>query len=118
MVVLLVTWCSESVNEVGDSVVELADVERVTPCEMTEDETLDARADAQRCRTVADVWRQQTGKSVEQVLIDNDRDNWFTAQEALEYGFVDHLREHADEVVGGGGTDEAVSNADATGKKD
>ena len=32
-----------------------------------------------------------TGKTVEQVIEDSDRDHWFTAQEALEYGFVDHI---------------------------
>ena len=32
-----------------------------------------------------------TGKSVEQVTADADRDRWFTAKEALEYGFVDHV---------------------------
>ena len=34
---------------------------------------------------------QHTGKSVEQVTADADRDRWFTAQQALEYGFVDHV---------------------------
>jgi ATP-dependent Clp protease protease subunit len=24
-------------------------------------------------------------------MADSDRDRWFTAQEALEYGFVDHI---------------------------
>jgi ATP-dependent Clp protease protease subunit len=28
---------------------------------------------------------------VEQINKDSDRDRWFTAQEALEYGFVDHV---------------------------
>ena len=60
-------------------------------------------------KRMAELTAEQTGKSVEQVLIDNDRDNWFTAQEALEYGFVDHLREFASEVVGGGGTDDSVN---------
>ena len=69
-------------------------------------------------KRMAELTAEQTGKSVEQILIDNDRDNWFTAQQALEYGFVDHLREFASDVVGGGGTDEAVSNEDATGEKD
>src|SRR5690348_5899551 len=32
-----------------------------------------------------------TGKSIEQIEADSDRDRWFTAQEALEYGFVDHI---------------------------
>ncbi|KQS08722.1 ATP-dependent Clp protease proteolytic subunit [Curtobacterium sp. Leaf183] len=53
---------------------------------------------------MAELTAEQTGKSIEQVLLDNDRDNWFSAQEALDYGFVDHLRASASEVVGGGGT--------------
>ncbi|MGN8050072.1 ATP-dependent Clp protease proteolytic subunit [Curtobacterium sp. 22159] len=53
---------------------------------------------------MAELTAEQTGKTVEQILKDNDRDNWFTAQEALEYGFVDHLRASSNEVVGGGGT--------------
>ncbi len=60
-------------------------------------------------KRMAELTAEQTGKSIEQVLIDNDRDNWFTAQEALEYGFVDHLREFASEVVGGGGTDDSAN---------
>ena len=34
---------------------------------------------------------QHTGQPVEQIEKDSDRDRWFTAQEALEYGFVDHV---------------------------
>jgi ATP-dependent Clp protease protease subunit len=34
---------------------------------------------------------QHTGQSLEQIERDSDRDRWFTAQEALEYGFVDHV---------------------------
>jgi ATP-dependent Clp protease protease subunit len=41
-----------------------------------------------------------TGKSVEQVTADADRDRWFTAQEALEYGFVDHVITRAQEAPG------------------
>lgn len=58
---------------------------------------------------MAELTAEQVGKSVEQILVDNDRDNWFTAQEALAYGFVDHLREYSSEVIGGGGTDETVT---------
>ncbi|MFJ3384178.1 MULTISPECIES: ATP-dependent Clp protease proteolytic subunit [unclassified Curtobacterium] len=53
---------------------------------------------------MAELTAEQTGKSIEQILKDNDRDNWFTAQEALDYGFVDHLRASSAEVIGGGGT--------------
>jgi len=34
---------------------------------------------------------QHTGQPVEQIERDSDRDRWFTAQEALEYGMVDHV---------------------------
>lgn len=30
-----------------------------------------------------------TGQTVEKIEADSDRDRWFTAQEALEYGFID-----------------------------
>ena len=56
-------------------------------------------------RRLAEITAAQTGKSVEQINADGDRDRWFTAEEALAYGFVDHIRESATEVVGGGGTD-------------
>ncbi|WP_344790316.1 ATP-dependent Clp protease proteolytic subunit [Gryllotalpicola daejeonensis] len=49
---------------------------------------------------------EATGKTFEQVTADGDRDHWFNAQEALEYGFVDHIRDTATDVTGGGGTDQ------------
>ncbi|MDK8602777.1 ATP-dependent Clp protease proteolytic subunit [Trueperella bernardiae] len=52
---------------------------------------------------------KHTGKSVEQILEDSDRDRWFTAQEALEYGFVDHIIESSSAVVGGGGVGRGAS---------
>ncbi|MEW6901567.1 ATP-dependent Clp protease proteolytic subunit [Trueperella pyogenes] len=52
---------------------------------------------------------KHTGKSVEQILEDSDRDKWFTAQEALEYGFVDHIIESSSAVVGGGGVERGAS---------
>ena len=53
---------------------------------------------------LAEITAEATGKSVEQINADGDRDRWFTAEEALEYGFVDHIRASAADVVGGGGT--------------
>lgn len=41
--------------------------------------------------TLAAITAANTGKTVEQVIADGDRDNWFNAQEALDYGFVDHI---------------------------
>lgn len=55
-------------------------------------------------KRLAEITAKQTGKTVEQVIEDSDRDNWFNAEEALEYGFVDHIRETATDVIGGGGT--------------
>ncbi|WP_341361310.1 ATP-dependent Clp protease proteolytic subunit [Georgenia sp. M64] len=56
-------------------------------------------------RVLAELTAEQTGKPVEQVNADADRDRWFTATEALEYGFIDHVVEHSHSVPGGGGTD-------------
>ncbi|WP_221584375.1 ATP-dependent Clp protease proteolytic subunit [Microbacterium sp. G2-8] len=53
---------------------------------------------------LAEITARQTGKTVEQINADGDRDHWFTAEEALDYGFVDHIRESATDVAGGGGT--------------
>ncbi|WP_098457241.1 ATP-dependent Clp protease proteolytic subunit [Flavimobilis soli] len=55
-------------------------------------------------RVLAELIAEQTGKSVEQINQDSDRDRWFTAAEALEYGFIDHVVTHAGSVPGGGGT--------------
>ncbi|WP_255359834.1 MULTISPECIES: ATP-dependent Clp protease proteolytic subunit [Nocardia] len=42
-----------------------------------------------------------TGKSVEQVTADADRDRWFTAKDALEYGFIDKVITHARQASNG-----------------
>ena len=55
-------------------------------------------------RTLSELTAEQTGQTVEQINKDNDRDRWFTAEEAKEYGFVDHVVRFAGEVAGGGGT--------------
>ncbi|HET8868562.1 MAG TPA: ATP-dependent Clp protease proteolytic subunit [Agrococcus sp.] len=65
-------------------------------------------------KRLAEITAERTGKSVEQINADGDRDRWFSAQQALEYGFVDHVRESATDVTGGGGTDqEGVTTTDA-----
>ncbi|MFC5501955.1 ATP-dependent Clp protease proteolytic subunit [Lysinimonas soli] len=57
-------------------------------------------------KRLAEITAAQTGKTVEQINKDGDRDRWFNAQEALDYGFVDHIRESASDVIGGGGTED------------
>jgi ATP-dependent Clp protease protease subunit len=42
-------------------------------------------------RRIAEITARQTGQSVEQITSDADRDRWFDADQALEYGFVDHI---------------------------
>jgi ATP-dependent Clp protease protease subunit len=39
-----------------------------------------------------------TGQTVEQIELDSDRDRWFTADEAKDYGFVDRVVRSATEV--------------------
>ena len=58
---------------------------------------------------LAEITAEQTGKTVEQINKDGDRDRWFSAQQALEYGFVDHIRASASDVVGGGGTEHGTT---------
>ncbi len=45
-----------------------------------------------------------TGQSVDQIEADSDRDRWFTAQEALDYGFIDRVITGAAQVPAGAGT--------------
>ena len=40
---------------------------------------------------MAELIAQHTGQTVERITLDSDRDRWFTAQEALEYGFIDKV---------------------------
>jgi len=53
-------------------------------------------------KKLAAITAKQTGKTLEQVMADGDRDRWFSAQEALEYGFVDHIQEFASVSTGVG----------------
>ncbi len=45
-----------------------------------------------------------TGQSQEQIEKDSDRDRWFSAEEAKEYGFIDHVVAGAAQVPSGAGT--------------
>ena len=42
---------------------------------------------------------EHTGQTVEQVTADADRDRWFTAEQALEYGFIDKVVASAGQVA-------------------
>ncbi|MEV0463556.1 ATP-dependent Clp protease proteolytic subunit [Nocardia tengchongensis] len=51
-------------------------------------------------RELNELQSHHTGKSIEQVTADADRDRWFTAAEALDYGFIDHVVTHASQANG------------------
>ena len=55
-------------------------------------------------RKMAELIAFHTGQSNDQIETDSDRDRWFTADEAKEYGFVDHVVRSAGQVSGSGGT--------------
>jgi ATP-dependent Clp protease, protease subunit len=44
---------------------------------------------------INEIIAERTGKSVEQVAQDTDRDYWMTAAEAVEYGLIDEVVEHS-----------------------
>ena len=50
---------------------------------------------ASEVRINAQITAQRTGKSLEQITADADRDHWYTAPEALEYGFIDAVVDSA-----------------------
>jgi ATP-dependent Clp protease, protease subunit len=49
-------------------------------------------------KVLLDLISEHTGQPIEQVIADADRDRWFTAQEALEYGLVDKVIKSAREA--------------------
>ena len=65
----------------------------------------DIRIQAEQMRyvkkTLSELTARHTGQPLEKILKDADRDHWYTAQEAKEYGFVDHVVTSADETPSG-----------------
>ena len=55
-------------------------------------------------RKMAELIAEHTGQTQAQIAEDSDRDRWFTAEEAAEYGFVDSVVRSARQVEGNGGT--------------
>jgi ATP-dependent Clp protease protease subunit len=53
-------------------------------------------------RTLFERTAYHTGRPIEQIEKDADRDRWFTAEEAQEYGFVDRVIRSAVEVPSAG----------------
>lgn len=55
------------------------------------DIAIQAEQFAQTKREMAKLIAEHTGQTFEQVTTDSDRDRWFTAEQAKEYGLVDHV---------------------------
>jgi ATP-dependent Clp protease protease subunit len=49
-------------------------------------------------RLMTSLLAENTGQTVETIARDSDRDRWFTAAEALQYGMVDRVVRHLDDV--------------------
>ncbi|RJQ74581.1 ATP-dependent Clp protease proteolytic subunit [Pseudonocardiaceae bacterium YIM PH 21723] len=52
-------------------------------------------------KEMAELIAQHTGQPLERIEQDSDRDRWFTAREALEYGFVDKVVDRASQLGNG-----------------
>ena len=59
-------------------------------------------------KQMAQLIAQHTGQTVDQIEMDSDRDRWFTAEEAKEYGFVDQVITKA--TMAGPGVDNPVTS--------
>lgn len=49
-------------------------------------------------RRIEQITAAHTGQTEETIAKDGDRDRWFTPDEALEYGMIDHILETLDDV--------------------
>jgi ATP-dependent Clp protease, protease subunit len=66
------------------------------------DITIQAELFRRHKREMAELIAEHTGQTVERIMTDFDRDRWFSAQEALEYGFVDHVVSRAGQLPDAG----------------
>ncbi|GAB3155645.1 ATP-dependent Clp protease proteolytic subunit [Micromonospora sonneratiae] len=49
-------------------------------------------------RTSHELLARHTGRTVEEITRDADRDRWFTAEQAKAYGMIDHVIAHAGQI--------------------
>ncbi|MEV5886177.1 ATP-dependent Clp protease proteolytic subunit [Streptomyces sp. NPDC052020] len=55
-------------------------------------------------REMAELIALHSGQDVDTITRDSDRDKWFTAREAAEYGLIDAVMKSASGIPGAGGT--------------
>lgn len=49
--------------------------------------------------TVLGLIAEHTGQPLERILADSQRDRWYTAEQAVAYGFIDHVADRLDAIV-------------------
>jgi ATP-dependent Clp protease protease subunit len=52
-------------------------------------------------QTMSELNALHTGQKLAKIIEDSDRDNWFNADDAKEYGFVDHVVTSMAQITGG-----------------
>ncbi|WP_255955428.1 ATP-dependent Clp protease proteolytic subunit [Streptomyces odontomachi] len=55
-------------------------------------------------KEMAELIAHHSGQDIDKISHDSDRDKWFTAQEAAEYGLIDAVMGSAQDIPGAGGT--------------
>jgi ATP-dependent Clp protease protease subunit len=62
------------------------------------DIAIQAEQHAYTKRRMAELIAHHTGKSLEQIQADSERDRWFTAEQAVEYGLCDEVKTRRGEI--------------------
>jgi ATP-dependent Clp protease protease subunit len=52
-------------------------------------------------QTMSELNALHTGQKLAKIIEDSDRDNWFNADDAKDYGFVDHVVTSMNQITGG-----------------
>ena len=65
-------------------------------------------------KQMAELIAQHTGQPLDQIERDSDRDRWFTAEEAKEYGFVDQVFTRAEQAERGNDEGDSPLTGDAS----
>jgi ATP-dependent Clp protease, protease subunit len=68
-------------------------------------------------REMSELQALHTGQTIERIEADQDRDKWFTATEALEYGFIDKVIGRASEAVSETAETSTAADSGKSGKK-
>ena len=65
------------------------------------DIAIQAEQHAYTKRRMAELIAFHSGKTLEQIQADSERDRWFTAEQAVEYGLCDEVKSRRGEIAAG-----------------